>query len=67
MKKEYDFSGAKRGPVVPAPPGKTRASILLDDDVLEWFRSQVHEMGGVIIRLLSILRCVSTYKSVKSP
>lgn len=46
MKKEYDFSGGKRGPVVAVPPGKTRVSILLDDDVLEWFRSQVHEMGG---------------------
>ena len=46
MKKEYDFSDAKRGPVVPVPPGKKRVSILLDDDVLEWFRSQVHEMGG---------------------
>lgn len=28
------------------PPGKTRVTIPLDDDVLEWFRSQVHEMGG---------------------
>jgi uncharacterized protein (DUF4415 family) len=46
MKKEYDFSGAKRRPVVPVPPGKTRVSILIDDDVLEWFRSQVHERGG---------------------
>jgi uncharacterized protein (DUF4415 family) len=46
MKKEYDFSGGKRGPAVPVPPNKTRVSILLDDDVLEWFRAQVHEMGG---------------------
>ena len=46
MKKGYNFSGGKRGPVVPVPPGKARVSILIDDDVLEWFRSQVHEMGG---------------------
>jgi len=24
MRKEYDFSRAKRGPVVPVPPGKTK-------------------------------------------
>jgi uncharacterized protein (DUF4415 family) len=46
MKREYDFSGGKRGAVVPIPPGKTRVTIPLDDDVLDWFRSQVHEMGG---------------------
>ena len=46
MRKEYDFSKAKRGPVVPVPPGKTRITIRLDDDVLEWFRGQIHAAGG---------------------
>jgi hypothetical protein len=46
MKKSYDFRKAKRGAVVPAPPGKTRITIRIDDDVLEWFRKQVHEAGG---------------------
>ncbi|HTR03244.1 MAG TPA: BrnA antitoxin family protein [Thermoanaerobaculia bacterium] len=46
MKKEYDFRGGKRGPVVPVPPGKTRITIRLDDDVLAWFREQVHAAGG---------------------
>ncbi|MGO9570387.1 MAG: BrnA antitoxin family protein [Desulfomonilaceae bacterium] len=46
MKKEYDFSRGKRGAVVPVPSGKTNVTIPLDDDVLEWFRTQVHEMGG---------------------
>ena len=46
MKRNYDFSKAKRGPVLPAPPGKTRITIRIDDDVLEWFRKQVHEAGG---------------------
>ena len=46
MKKEYDFSKGKRGPVVKSPPGKTRITIRIDDDVLEWFRAQVHEAGG---------------------
>ena len=46
MRKEYDFSKAKRGPVVPVPPGKTRITIRLVDDVLAWFRDQVHRAGG---------------------
>lgn len=46
MKKEYDFSKARRGPVVPVPMGKTRITIRLDDDVLAWFREQVHRAGG---------------------
>ena len=46
MKKEYDFRRGKRGPVVPVPAGKTRITIRLDDDVLEWFRDQVHAAGG---------------------
>jgi len=46
MKSEYDFSNAKRGPVVKVPKGKTRITIRLDDDVLAWFRNQVEEAGG---------------------
>lgn len=46
MRKEYDFTKAKRGPAVPVPPGKTRITIRLDDDVLAWFRHQVHRAGG---------------------
>jgi len=46
MKKEYDFSKGKRGAVVRVPPGKTRITIRLDEDILVWFRAQVHAMGG---------------------
>jgi uncharacterized protein (DUF4415 family) len=46
MRKEYDFSKAKRGPVVPAPAGKTRITIRLDDDVIAWFKKQVNLAGG---------------------
>ena len=45
-KKDYDFSRAKRGPVVPVPPGKTRITIRLDNEILDWFKKQVHEAGG---------------------
>jgi len=46
MKREYDFSKAKRGPVISVPKGKTRITIRLDDDVLDWFRGQVERAGG---------------------
>ena len=46
MKKSYDFSKGKRGPVIPTPPGKTRITIRIDDDLLEWFRKRAHEAGG---------------------
>jgi len=46
MKRSYDFSKAKRRAVIPTPRGKTRITIRIDDDVLEWFRKQVHAAGG---------------------
>lgn len=46
MRKGYDFSKAKRGPVVPGSKGKTRITIRLDDDVLQWFKAEVHAAGG---------------------
>jgi uncharacterized protein (DUF4415 family) len=46
MRSRYDFSKAKRGPVVPIPPGKTRITIRIDTEVLDWFREEVHRAGG---------------------
>ncbi|MBI3826331.1 MAG: BrnA antitoxin family protein [Candidatus Rokubacteria bacterium] len=46
MKKQYDFKYGRRGPVLRARPGKTRITIRIDDDVLQWFREQVHRAGG---------------------
>jgi uncharacterized protein (DUF4415 family) len=46
MEAEYDFSQGKRGAVDPTPSGKTRITIRLDDDILAWFREQVHGAGG---------------------
>ena len=46
MDSEYDFSQGKRGAVDPVPPGKTRITIRLDDDILAWFRAAVHDRGG---------------------
>ena len=44
MKKEYDFTKGRRGPVV-RPRAKTRITIHLDDDVLEEFRERSDAAG----------------------
>lgn len=46
MKKEYDFSKGKRGAVAPPEPGKTRITIRLDNEVLDWFRAKADQQGG---------------------
>ena len=46
MKKEYDFKEGRRGAVMRPAPGKTRITIRIDDDILDWFREQVHKAGG---------------------
>jgi uncharacterized protein (DUF4415 family) len=45
-KEEYNFEKAKQGPVVRPSPGKTRITIRIDTDILNWFRDQVHKRGG---------------------
>ena len=44
MKKEYDFSKAKRGTVIPQK-GKTRISIYIDDEILKEFRIRADQSG----------------------
>ena len=44
--RDIDFSRAKRGPVVKLEPGKTKISIRLDNNVLEYFRGVVERAGG---------------------
>lgn len=46
MKKEYNFSKGKHGAIVPVPKGKTRITIRIDDDILNWFRAEVDAAGG---------------------
>lgn len=45
MKKEYDFSKGVRGAVIPSP-GKTRITIRIDTDILEWFRKRIEKAHG---------------------
>jgi uncharacterized protein (DUF4415 family) len=44
MRKEYDFSKAKRGPIV-STKGKTRITIYLDDSVVARFK-ELSERSG---------------------
>ncbi|HEX7243290.1 MAG TPA: BrnA antitoxin family protein [Longimicrobiaceae bacterium] len=46
MNEEHDFSAGARGALDPLRAGKTRITIRLDDDVLDWFRGQVEAAGG---------------------
>ena len=46
MKREYDFSKAKRGAIEKLSPGKTRITIRIDNEVLEWFHARVDNKGG---------------------
>ena len=64
MKKKYDFSKGKRGAVIKTPAGKTRITIRIDDDILDWFRGQVHSAGGGNYQTLmnKALREYMTYK-----
>lgn len=43
---QLDWSNARRGAVVPAPPWKTRITIRIDTEILDWFRRQVNKAGG---------------------
>ncbi len=41
-----EFSKGKRGPVIKPDPKKVRITIRLDADIIEHFKSIVHEAGG---------------------
>lgn len=43
---QLDWSNARRGAVVPAPSWKTRITIRIDTEILDWFRAQVNKAGG---------------------
>lgn len=44
MRKQYDFSNARRGAVIPSP-GKTRITIMLDNEVIEAYRRKAEAAG----------------------
>jgi uncharacterized protein (DUF4415 family) len=49
MKQKYDFSQGKRGRIAtpePEPRGKTRITIRLDEDLLDYFLKEAEASGG---------------------
>jgi uncharacterized protein (DUF4415 family) len=56
MQDEYDFSQAQQGPAISPSPGKTRITIRIDKDILEWFRKQVHQQHGGNYQINEALR-----------
>lgn len=46
MKDNYDFSQGKRGAVTSIPSHQTKLTILIDNDLLEWFGQQIDEQEG---------------------
>jgi uncharacterized protein (DUF4415 family) len=67
MRKEYDFSKAKRGAVVAAPKGKSRITIRLDEEILDWFKRQVDLAGGGNYQSLINAALAEHIKRVEEP
>ena len=64
MRKEYDFSRGKKGPAIESP-GKTRITIMLDNDVIEAFRERAEELGiGYQTAINEALRCALNDENV---
>jgi hypothetical protein len=67
MRDDYDFSKGKRGAVI-ASPGKTRITIMLDDDVIEHFRAQAEAEGvGYQTLINALLRKAAVGASKAKP
>ena len=45
-KNEFNFNKAKQGKVIKSTSNKTRITIRIDNDILNWFREKVHKQGG---------------------
>lgn len=46
LRQGVDFSHGRRGAVLPPTKGKTRITIRIDTDVLDWFREEVNRAEG---------------------
>ncbi len=46
QRRGVDFSRGRRGAVAQVAQGKTRITIRLDTDLLDWFREEVDHAGG---------------------
>lgn len=67
MRNEYDFKQGKRGAVL-SSTGKTRITIMLDEDVIEFFRTRAEAQGvGYQTMINAALRSVVAQASVRKP
>jgi hypothetical protein len=67
MRKEYDFSKGKRGAVL-ASSGKTRITIMLDDDIIEHYRGIAEAEGAGYQTLINAaLRAAITHGKSRKP
>jgi len=66
MRAEYDFSKGKRGRVGRTKGAKERITIRIDEDILTWFRAQVHDSGGGSYQAL-INQALRSVKEGSSP
>lgn len=67
---DYDFSKGKRGPVIPPRPaeaGKTKVTIRLDDDIINYYMSAAEKTGGKIGYQTLINQALRQQISAQSP
>ncbi len=70
MKQSYDFSQGKRGRIAapePEPPGKTRITIRLDEDLVDHFLKESGASGGAIGYQTLINQALRQYVEGKAP
>ena len=66
MRDEYDFSKGRRGAVIPST-GKTRLTIMLDDDVIEGFRARAESAGAGYQTLMNAVLRESIFETKEKP
>lgn len=67
MRKQYDFSKSHQIGALPVQKGKTRITIRLDDEALEWFKHQVDTAGGGNYQSLINSALLDHIKRTKEP
>jgi uncharacterized protein (DUF4415 family) len=70
MKQSYDFSQGKRGRVVAPEPeqrGKSRITIRLDEDIIDYFLKEAEASGGAAGYQTLINEALRQYMEGKAP
>lgn len=70
MKERFDFSKGKRGRIRPPEPeqkGKTRITIRLDEDLVDYFMKEAEKSGGSVGYQTLINEALRQHLEGKSP